>query len=441
MHINIISLFPEFFSSPLDCGLMRRAREAGILSFALHNPRDAASDRHGTVDDRPYGGGPGMVMLPGPLADTLRGLGFAPRGEPQPGRLLYLSPKGRPLTQALARELAAPDKGGKAALTLICGRYEGIDARIESLFPVESVCVGDVVLNGGEAAALCLVEAVGRLLPGFMGHEASGDEESFSAGLLEYPQYTRPEVFEGQAVPEVLRSGDHGRIALWRRQASLLETLRRRPELLSDAPLSAEDWGVLRAVTVERPGRNLYCALVHHPVLDRDGNSVAVSLTNLDVHDIARSSRTYGLGGYYALTPLDDQRKLAEGILAHWTTGPGGASNPDRRAALSLVRIGPDIAWAAADIAERTGQEPLIVGTTARPESKGPPQLGFGALAQALRNGPVLLLFGTGHGLAPEARACCRAFAPPLRGQGGYNHLSVRAAAAIMVDRILGDWL
>jgi len=448
MHINIVTLFPEFFAGPLTCALMQRARDAGLISFSLHNPRDMAEDRHRTVDDRPYGGGPGMVMLPGPVAKTLRSLGHRPRGEPQPGRLLFLSPKGTVFSQPLAREFAGhaaepgkPAPGSASILTLLCGRYEGLDARIEEMFPVEAVSVGDFVLNGGEAAALCVIEAIVRLLPGFMGHEDSGQEESFSAGLLEYPHYTRPEDFEGALVPDILRSGDHERIALWRRQASLLQTLQARPDLLGEAALSEADGAFLRSLNHERPGRNLYCALVHYPVLDRDKNSVTVSLTNLDIHDIARSSCTYGLGGYYVLTPLDDQRELLHSILAHWREGPGKQSNPDRDRALSLVKSGAAIADAVADITNITGQEPLVIGTSANlPDVGGPAIAGFDAIARELRHRPVLLLFGTGHGLAPQAHALCHAFAPPLRRYGGYNHLSVRSAAAIILDRIVGDW-
>jgi tRNA (guanine37-N1)-methyltransferase len=407
------------------------------------------------VDDRPYGGGPGMVMLPGPVAETLRALGHRPRGERQPGPLLFMSPKGRMFSQALARELAtgtvrdffAPPVAGHEAepdkpafLTLLCGRYEGLDARIEDIFPVEPLSVGDFVLNGGEAAALCVIEGIARLLPGFMGHEDSGEEESFSAGLLEYPHYTRPEEFEGRAVPDILRSGDHGRIALWRRQASLLQTLEARPDLLGGAALSEADGAFLQSLNHERPGRNLYCALVHYPVLDKAKNSVTVSLTNLDIHDIARSSCTYGLGGYYVLTPLDDQRELLQSILGHWREGPGRRGNPDRDTALSLVRSGAAISDAVADITNTTGQEPLVIGTSARPEAAGPPIAGFDVIVRMLRHRPVLLLFGTGHGLSPEVHALCHAFAPPLRRYGGYNHLSVRSAAAIIFDRILGDW-
>ena len=201
MKYTLVTLFPEWFDSPLSAGLMARAREAGLVDFFFANPRDMTTDPHHTVDDRPYGGGPGMVLMLEPLVALLRSLPPERRG-----RMLALTPGGRPFTQNMARELAR-----EPALTLICGRYEGFDARLFDILPIEPVCVGDAVLNGGEAAALAVIEATARLQPGFMGKDASGDEESFSNGLLEYPHFTRPEEFEGRAVPE--RSWAHCRVA------------------------------------------------------------------------------------------------------------------------------------------------------------------------------------------------------------------------------------
>ncbi len=440
MKIRIVTLFPEFFSGPLQAGLLGRARDGNLLSLSLHNPRDAARDKHRTVDDRPYGGGPGMVMLLEPLAATLRALGHTGHDEtgesgPKQGRILMLSPKGRPLDQTLARDLADSLAGGRP-LTLVCGRYEGIDARLEEIFPVEHVSVGDFVLNGGETAALAVIESAARLLPGFMGHDESGLDESFSGGLLEYPHYTRPELFENLAVPDILRSGDHGRIAAWRREQSLAATLSVRPDLLADAALSGRDMAYLRSLPHENLARNLFCALVHYPVLDKDEKSVAVSLTNLDIHDIARSSCTYGLGGYYVTTPLEDQRRLLETLVTHWTTGEGAAANADRAKAFALVRAAASVEEAADDVAARCGTRPYLVATSA----SGTGGMGFAAIRALLRERPVLLLFGTGRGLAPDICSRCDAMLPPLRPLGGYNHLSVRVAAAIVMDRIVGDW-
>lgn len=429
MHFHIVSLFPEFFTSPLATALMGRAENAGLVTFSFHNPRDYSMDRHKHVDDRPYGGGPGMVMLPAPLVSTLRAI-------PQPGRILAMSPAGRPFTQALAQELAAEDH-----LTLVCGRYEGFDARVGDILPLEYVSVGEAVLNGGECAALAVMEAVARLLPGFMGKEDSGREESFSAGVLEYPHYTRPDVFEGIPVPEILRSGDHRHIAEWRRQQSLAVTLAQRPEMLATAPLNADDAAALAALPRRRPGKHLSMALVHYPVLLEEKKSGASSLTNLDIHDIARTSCTYGMARFFVVTPLRDQQQLLEDILRHWRQGAGARSNPDRAEALSLVSPASSIEEVVGQLEAEQGQRPLIIGSSARwPEGKKlPPVVTPDKVGQLLHHQPVLLLLGTGHGLAPQALALCDGLLRPLRFLNGYNHLSVRAAAAILADRILGD--
>lgn len=428
MHINIVTLFPEWFSSPLEAALLGRAKASGLVSFTLRNPRDLTTDRHRTVDDRPYGGSPGMVMMLEPLVATLRNL----EREQGCGRIVMLAAAGKPLTQELARELSREER-----LTLICGRYEGIDARLGELMPVEQVCVGEAVLNGGESAAMMLVEAATRLIPGFMGKEESGEDESFSTGLLEYPHFTRPDVFESIPVPEVLLSGDHARIAAWRRERSLETTLRTRPEMLDTAHLTENDRQFLRELTSEMPrlGRNLYCALVHYPVFLGDRKTGATSLTNLDVHDIARCSRTYGVGGVAIVTPLADQQSILESIVHHWTEGPGGRSNPDRAEAFRLVWQVASVQEAIEQVEARTGQRPVLVGTSARDNGDATPQ----DVRAFLQERPVLLLFGTGHGLAPEVLNLCDAVLRPLRWMDSYNHLPVRGAVAITLDRILGD--
>lgn len=424
MHWNIVTLFPEFFSSPLDCALMGSARQRGLVSFSLLNPRDMATDRHKSVDDRPYGGGAGMVMALGPLVRTLASL-------PRPGRMLLLTPSGRSFTEAYAQELAREE-----TVTLICGRYEGIDARLEALFPLEAVSIGDFVLNGGECAALAVVESVSRLLPGYMGHEESCRDESFSASLLEHPHYTRPEEYEGRRVPAVLTGGDHARIGGWRREESLRRTLAMRPDLLEGALLEKKDLEWLAAQRREEGARSLFIGLVHYPVLSARKKTLAVSLTNLDIHDICRSSRTYGLGGVYIITPLEDQQRLLEELLAFWTKGQGSVANPHRARALSLARGALDVREAAEDIFRRTGRRPRLVATGASLAGS----LSVSGLRHLLKEEPAFLLFGTGHGLAPGLLKACDATLPAIRPCGAYNHLSVRAAAAIVLDRLFGDW-
>lgn len=422
MRFSVITIFPEFFDSPLSCGLLSKAREKGLVDFSFINPRDHSTDKHHNVDDRPYGGGPGMVMAVDPLRRALDTLA--------PGtRVLMLSPKGRPLTQALARDLA-----GAGEIALLCGRYEGIDARLEELYAIEPVSVGDFVLNGGESGALCLIEAVSRLIPDFMGKDESADEESFSSGLLEYPHYTRPEEYEGLKVPEVLASGHHGRIAAWRREQSLETTLALRPDILATATLSDEDISHLKGLDRTRAGRNLFVALVHYPVENKSGQTITTSLTNLDLHDIARVSCTYGLGGYFVCTPVADQQELARTLIGHWREGYGLKANPDRGAALGRVRVVGLLEDAIAEITDRTGRRPKVVASSAKAGN-----MTYAQVAGWLEEDAVLLVLGTGHGLRREVLAGADGMLRAIRFMDRYNHLSVRSAASIMVDRLLGD--
>ncbi len=230
MRFYLVTIFPEIVEA-LDFSILRLAREKGLLDMVAVNPRDFTSDRHRTVDDEPYGGGAGMVMKPEPLVaaiDRVRTM------EPQVGVYL-LSPRGRTFDQTMAKELAA-----LPSVALVCGRYEGVDERVRACVDGE-ISLGDFVMAGGELAAAVVVETVARLVPGVLGSRESLEEESFSGGLLEYPQYTRPPVFAGMEVPPVLRSGNHQEIARWRRFQQIKVTWERRPDLLARADLSGED--------------------------------------------------------------------------------------------------------------------------------------------------------------------------------------------------------
>jgi tRNA (guanine37-N1)-methyltransferase len=423
VQFNIVTIFPEFFDSPLAQGLLGKARERGLVDVRFFTPREHTRDKHRSVDDRPYGGGPGMVMTLEPLVRTVRSI-------PDPGRVLLLSPLGQPLDQKKCRELSR-----EPVITAVCGRYEGVDARLEDLIELEHVSLGDFVLNGGESALLCLMESVSRLLPQFMGKEESALEESFSRGLLEYPQYTRPEEFEGRRIPDVLLSGNHAQIASWRREQGLTSTMQRRPELIESAQLDRKDIEILRSRSRRRPGRNLHLALVHYPVMNKKGEIGTVSLTNLDIHDISRVSQTYGLGGFSLVTPLKDQQMLAQRLISHWTEGYGKTANPDRSTALSTVRIMDDLDQAIADVETRCGMAPRLIGTSAR-ASGGVPAC---SVREYLESEPVLLLFGTGSGLAEEILDRTSEVLRPIRFLDDYNHLSVRSAVSVYVDRILGD--
>ena len=242
MRIDVFTLFPQYLRGAFETTVLGRAVEAQLLDVRLHDPRDHTHDRHRSVDDAPFGGGAGMVMLPGPLFEAVEAV------EP-PRPLLLLSPSGRRFNQRYAEELAALE-----GFSLLCGRYEGVDQRVADHLCDGEVSVGDFVLAGGEAAALVMIEAVARLVPGVLGNDASASDESFSAGLLEYPQYTRPAEFRGWAIPEVLRSGDHGRVARWRRAEALRRTMQRRPDLVPDGYTEADE-ALLREFPPQSPDR------------------------------------------------------------------------------------------------------------------------------------------------------------------------------------------
>lgn len=225
LQFDIITIFPQLFDSPFSHSILKRAQEAGLITIRLRDLRDFTEDKHRKTDDIPYGGGPGMVMKPEPLVKAIEGAA-------QPGkkvRRIYFSPQGTPLKQEKLASYLEYDR-----LVLLCGRYEGVDERVIEHFIDEEVSIGDYVLTGGEFAAMVFVDAVSRLIPGVLGEEESLKNESFASSLLEYPQYTRPPDFRGQKVPEVLLSGDHAKIEIWRREQALQRTLRKRPDLLKN---------------------------------------------------------------------------------------------------------------------------------------------------------------------------------------------------------------
>lgn len=436
MRFTVVTIFPEMFASVLDAGVLGRARAAGAITVDFVNPRDFTTDRHRSVDDTPYGGGPGMVMKPAPLVAAIEAASSA---SAPPHRVL-LSPAGRPLQQRRVEALSALPH-----IVLVCGRYEGVDERVSELVIDEELSVGDFVLTGGELGAMAVIDAVSRHVPGVLGEAASAEEESFSEGLLEYPQYTRPAEFSGLAVPEILQSGHHEHIRRWRRQQALARTAARRPDLLARHCFTDDDRRLWDHLAGAEPAGRTYLALAHHPVYDRNRRVVTSAVTNLDVHDIARAAATYGLAGYFLVTPVGAQRDKVDRILAVWRGDPdlpaeAAGDAPDNRGeALAVVRTAADLDAATAAIARAHGQPPLVVATSARP---GPRTVGFESLRAELHatpGRPALLVFGTGWGLTDEVLAGADRLLAPVCGRPRFNHLSVRSAVAVILDRLFGQ--
>lgn len=417
LTFTVITLFPEMFHSPLSASILKIAQQKKFVEIKLLQHRDFARDRHHVTDDYPYGGGQGMVMKPEPLVDAIE----AARAMNPGAKVVLLSPQGKVFNQSMARRYSEQEN-----IVLVCGRYEGIDERVKS-FVDDEISVGDYTLSGGEPAAMVVIDAVTRLLPGVLGNENSPLDDSFSAGLLEYPQYTRPEIFRDLRVPEVLLSGDHRRIAAWRHEKSLEITRQRRPDLLT-----AID------ATPELPDARapVYVALLHYPVYDKNHQVVTTAVTNMDIHDIARSGRTYGVRGFFVVTPVKPLQKLAKKIIDHWEVGYGSRYNTTRKDALALVRVSDTYDDVLIEIERETGEKPIVVVTSARP-SAGPTS--FVALRDMLikRTTPFVIIFGTGWGLTETIISSADYVLEPIEGGRDYNHLSVRAAAAIIMDRLL----
>ena len=323
---------------------------------------------------------------------------------PVRGHRVLLTPRGARLTQRRVGQLAELD-----AITLICGRYEGIDARIAD-YVDEELSLGDFVLSGGELAAMCVIDAVARFIPGVLGNPRSLSEESHSpdtGGMLEYPHYTRP-----------------GRVSRRTRARGALERQPRGHRSVAS-----------RAARGAEAMRRVGLSLLHHPVLGRQGQELTTTLTNLDLHDISRCVRAYGLYAFYAVHPYESQRILAERIRSHWTAGAGGKRIPDRASALEVLRIVPDIAAACDDLGE--GTELWTTAAVAQGEV-----ISYATAREQLEHSgaPVMLCFGTGWGLSPGFLQGAQQRIEPIKARRdtGYNHLSVRGAVAITLDRLLG---
>lgn len=421
---SILTHFPEIFEPFTRSTLISKAITNSILSVDSTPYRKYAINTHGQVDDTPVGGGGGMLLRPEALDSALKDV----RSKEMKSKVVVFTPRGRPLTQALVREILGSEED--LQLVLVCPRYEGLDERFCEAEVDYEVSVGDCIYMGGEVPALAFLEASARLVPGVLGNHESVEEESFELGGVEYPQYTKPRVYRGRHVPETLLSGNHAQIEKYRREQSVEDTSLRRPDLLPNSlerlPLRSE----------AKPP--IYLALIHSPVVDKQGGIVTSSITNLDVHDIARSVRTFDLDGYYIAHPSKTLRRLIERICLHWAEGRGLEYNPNRSEALSLINIVSGFDDVVSSIEEKHGVLPRVVATSARPGERTIDYQSFRGLLPAIRQ-PLLFLFGTAWGLHSSLVDRAEYRLDPIYGPADYNHLSVRSAVAIILDRLFGE--
>ncbi|MDR1580525.1 MAG: tRNA (guanosine(37)-N1)-methyltransferase TrmD [Synergistaceae bacterium] len=416
-RISVVTAFPDTVRSYLSSSVLGRGIEHGLLDVSLVDLRDFAGGAYRQIDDYSYGGG-GMVLMAAPLDAAVES---AAAGEDR--YVVYPSPQGRPFCQELAEDLRGI--AARKRLVFVCGHYEGVDERFVRRSVDMEISIGDFVITGGELPSLAMIDAIARLVPGVVGSFDSVKEDSFFSGMLDNPHYTRPEDWGGDRVPETLLGGHHAAINRYRRREAAGRTVSRRPELLAKA-------GIMPYLEC-----GVYVLELHHPVLDRNGCESTTAVTGMDLHDIARACRTYGVRKFIIVTPLESQRKLISEVASHWITGYGAEFNPDRADAMRGIKTVSSVSRALDWIKEKEGRPPFIIATTARERAGSLSWLTLKETA-LLAARPVVLVFGTGSGLCEETLDSADAVMSPISGGQGYNHLSVRSAVSITLDRFFG---
>ncbi|MGB9732190.1 MULTISPECIES: tRNA (guanosine(37)-N1)-methyltransferase TrmD [Calditerrivibrio] len=420
---NVITIFPEMINEIFKYGVLSKGIDTGLFRVNPINLRDYTEDKHKTVDDYQYGGGHGLVMKPKPIYKAIADL-----KSKKDTHIVFLDPRGEQFTQKTAERLYSYDD-----ITFVCGRYEGIDDRVRELMADEMISIGDFVITGGELAAATIIDAVARLIPGVLGDENSPNEESFTTGLLEYPHFTRPAEFMGKKVPEVLITGNHEEIRRWRITESIKTTLQNRPDMILKKSFSKEEEQILWSLTREAQSKlDIYVALMHYPMRDKEGKVVTTSITNMDLHDISRSCRTFGVKNYFVVNPMPAQREIASRVVKHWIKGYGATYNENRKEAFEYTVITDSLASVIKSIEEKENRSPIIIATTARYQQKA---ISIEKLKE-IADRPILLLFGTGWGFVDDILEFADYVLKPIHGVGDFNHLSVRSAVAIYLDRI-----
>lgn len=429
MEISILTLFPELYTPFIKASLIGRAQQAGIVSFDITNLFSLVAPKE-RIDAPTFGPTAGMLLKP-EIIEKAVGAAEQAHG---PAFKIFFSPHGKKLDQQLLERLMGQIKERKH-LMLLPARYEGMDARAEEHYADEIISVGDFVLMGGDVPAMMLIEGLLRLIPGVVGREESVKEESFSGPFVDYPEYTEPVEWQGLRVPDIIRSGNHAAIKKWRMNQAVKRTIKNHFSWLRTHGLTQEQ----KKIVAEHIPPH-YVALMHTDVIvggpePKEGET---SVTSIDIHDISRACKTYGIKGYFVVTPLEDQQKIVKKLLDFWQTGVGITYNPSRHEAVKQTEIAESLDAVITAIEQKEGIRPLIIATSAR-ETGHQELIGWSEQARVWQHKrPILFLFGTGQGLTDEVVGKADYLLLPVHGLTSFNHLSVRSAVAIILDRWLG---
>jgi tRNA (guanine37-N1)-methyltransferase len=428
MKVSILTVFPDLYDCFLQTSLVRRAQEADLIKIQTYGFMSCVPPKQ-RIDSPTFGPSAGMLLRPDVVEHAIDAC------EQKDGSALkiFFSPHGKKLDQPLLQSLA--DRlVEKKHLMLIPARYEGMDARVEQYYADEIISVGDFVLMGGDIPAMMLLEGLMRLIPGVIGRQESVERESFRGPFVDHPEYTAPVEWKHMTVPEIVRSGHHAAIEAWRKEQAAERTV-----------LSHFDW--LRSSVMTNAERDLakkyipnhYAALMHGEVMVRGSEQVGTtSVTSIDIHDIARSAKTYGLEQFFIVTPLRDQQHIVTTLLDFWQKGAGFEYNESRFEALKQVNLVETLDQVMQAIEEKEGKKPLLIVTSARKIGHIPTISYEDQSIVWAHKRPVLLIFGTGGGLSEALVNRCDYLLKPVKGFSSYNHLSVRSAAAVIFDRWLG---
>lgn len=427
MNISIITVFDELYKPFLQASLIGRAVDQGLLNVHIENFFSQARPKE-RIDAPSFGHGAGMLIKPEIVEKTIEQV------EKKTGKAykIFFSPHGKVINHYSLQQLAKRLQDQKHIL-FVAGRYEGMDARVEEVYADEILSLGNFVLMGGDIPVMATIEGMLRFIPGVVGKAESVEKDSFAGPFVDYPEYTQPVEWHGMKVPEVIRSGDHAASAKWRIEKAAERTVLNHFNWLKAHKLTPEQKKLAYAYIPSH-----YAVLLHSNIVLPDGKEGTTSVTSLDIHDGARSARTYGLKGYYLVTPLQDQQKIVTTLIDFWKTGVGVEYNPHRHEAIKLVSLQDTLLQVVKDIEAQEGKKPLLIGTSAKFKDHKK-LITFHQQDQIWQEKrPILFLFGTGNGIAPEVMNVCDYILDPIEGFTDFNHLSVRSAMAIVFDRWLG---
>jgi tRNA (guanine37-N1)-methyltransferase len=429
MNVSIVTVFPELYEPFLGASLIKRAQEKQGLNIDVQSFFSCVPPKK-RIDAPTFGPGAGMLIRPEVVQCAVEKQEKAYG----PAFKIFFSPQGEKLDQrGLAVIAAKAQEVGH--VMLVCARYEGMDARVEQEYADMVVSVGDFVLMGGDLPAMMLLEGFLRYIPGVVAKEESVHEDSFTGPFTDHPEYTEPVEWKSRSVPDIVRSGNHGAIADWRMQQAARLSVKKHFEWVRSHITSQKQ----REMAASHIPRH-YVVLVHGDVLIGDERGVGTtSVTSIDLHDIARSCATYGVHEYFVVTPLLDQQKIVKKLLSFWCSENGIEYNKSRHDAVKLIRLEDTIEQVIAAIEHQEGVRPLVIATSAAIGSMHAPLISFCDQKKVWASDrPVLLVFGTGQGLRPEFLARCDFQLLPIEGFSAYNHLSVRSAVAVVLDRWIG---